>query len=119
MSRTYNEWMVTLDSMKPTSQTLPFLTELTGQDENDILSHALQVGLNMLSAELAEQQFIAGKLARGTAVQFLGAERVSAMEQGKELGWPVGFFTHTLGAWAGEPLARGEQGGYEQRDALI
>jgi hypothetical protein len=32
-----------------------------------------------------------------------------------ENGWPQGFFEATAGAWAGEPLVRETQGGYEQR----
>jgi hypothetical protein len=31
----------------------------------------------------------------------------------EELGWPAGFFEQTAGAWAGEPLVRGDQGEYE------
>jgi len=34
-------------------------------------------------------------------------------------GWPPGFFERTAGAWQGEPLTRGEQGEYEQRDELV
>lgn len=33
-------------------------------------------------------------------------------------GWPAAFFESTVGAWQGEPLVRGEQGNYEQRETL-
>jgi hypothetical protein len=33
-----------------------------------------------------------------------------------KLGWSAGFFERTAGAWQGEPLKRGEQGEYDQRD---
>lgn len=36
----------------------------------------------------------------------------------EELGWSEGFFERTAGAWAGEPLVRGEQGEYPQRFEL-
>ncbi len=38
----------------------------------------------------------------------------------KELGddWPEDFFDHVVGGWEGEPLARPEQGGLEDRDEL-
>ena len=35
-----------------------------------------------------------------------------------ELGWSEGFFDRTAGAWVGEPLVRGEQGEYPQREEL-
>ncbi|MBW4540142.1 MAG: hypothetical protein KME43_13495 [Myxacorys chilensis ATA2-1-KO14] len=34
----------------------------------------------------------------------------------EEFGWSPGFFEKTFGKWEGEPLERGEQGDYEQRD---
>lgn len=34
----------------------------------------------------------------------------------EELGWTPGFFERTAGAWQGEPLERGDQGKYDQRD---
>ena len=34
------------------------------------------------------------------------------------LGWPPGFFEQTAGALADDPLVRGEQGAYEERDSL-
>ena len=37
----------------------------------------------------------------------------------EELGWPPGFFDRTAGAWEGEPLIRGEQGEYQERDQLL
>jgi hypothetical protein len=37
----------------------------------------------------------------------------------EERGWPPGFFEQTAGAWAGEPLVRGPQGEYEEREALV
>ena len=36
-----------------------------------------------------------------------------------DLGWPAGFFERTAGAWEGEPLVRGDQGTYEERDKLL
>ena len=33
-------------------------------------------------------------------------------------GWPEGFFEEVVGGWQGEPLQRGEQGNYEDRDPL-
>lgn len=33
-------------------------------------------------------------------------------------GWPKGFFEEVVGGWQGEPLQRGEQGNYEDRDPL-
>lgn len=34
----------------------------------------------------------------------------------EELGWSPGFFERTFGQWQGEPLERGDQGEYEQRN---
>lgn len=34
----------------------------------------------------------------------------------EELGWSPGFFERTVGQWQGEPLERGDQGEYEQRN---
>ncbi len=34
----------------------------------------------------------------------------------EELGWSPRFFEKTFGKWEGEPLERGDQGDYEQRD---
>ncbi|MBD2021598.1 hypothetical protein H6F43_15565 [Leptolyngbya sp. FACHB-36] len=31
-------------------------------------------------------------------------------------GWSPGFFERTFGQWQGEPLERGEQGEFEERD---
>ncbi len=42
----------------------------------------------------------------------------AAVPTSEELGWPPGFFEATAGAWAGEPLERGPQGEYEEREAL-
>ena len=33
-------------------------------------------------------------------------------------GWPPGFFEEVVGGWVGEPLRRGPQGGYEDREDL-
>jgi hypothetical protein len=32
--------------------------------------------------------------------------------------WPEGFFERTAGGWQGEPLERGSQGDYEEREPL-
>ncbi|MBD2103119.1 hypothetical protein [Leptolyngbya sp. FACHB-261] len=40
-------------------------------------------------------------------------------ETPEDRGWPPGFFERTAGAWQGEPLTRGEQGEFEQRDELV
>ena len=37
----------------------------------------------------------------------------------EDLGWSPGFFERTAGAWQGEPLVRGSQGEYEQREELL
>lgn len=34
------------------------------------------------------------------------------------LGWPIGFFERTYGAFADEPLERGDQGEHEIRDEI-
>ena len=34
----------------------------------------------------------------------------------EELGWTPGFFEKTFGAWEGEPLTRGEQGEFQERE---
>ena len=36
----------------------------------------------------------------------------------EELGWTPGFFDKTFGAWEGEPLTRGEQGEFQEREPL-
>ena len=51
-------------------------------------------------------------------VVFQLVERAQAPKTADERGWPAGFFEQTAGAWAGEPLVRGDQGEYEERDAL-
>ncbi len=43
---------------------------------------------------------------------------LQAQTSPEELGWPPGFFEETAGAWQGEPLERGPQGEYEEREAL-
>ncbi len=42
----------------------------------------------------------------------------SSLETAGERGWPPGFFEQTAGALADDPLVRGEQGAYEEREAL-
>jgi hypothetical protein len=37
----------------------------------------------------------------------------------EDLEWSPGFFERTAGAWEGEPLVRGEQGDYPQREELL
>lgn len=32
--------------------------------------------------------------------------------------WPQGYFERVLGGWHGEPLERGEQGEFEEREAF-
>lgn len=32
--------------------------------------------------------------------------------------WPAGFFEEVVGGWQGEPLERGPQGSFEEREAL-
>lgn len=44
---------------------------------------------------------------------------ISKSKTPEELGWTPGFFERTAGAWEGEPLTRGEQGEYEQRETLL
>jgi len=51
-------------------------------------------------------------------VVFQLVEQVQTPKKPEELGWPAGFFEQTAGAWSGEPLVRGEQGDYEERDEL-
>jgi hypothetical protein len=34
----------------------------------------------------------------------------------EELGWSSGFFEKTYGGWQGEPLTRGDQGSFVERD---
>jgi hypothetical protein len=51
-------------------------------------------------------------------VVFQLVERVEEPKPPDERGWPPGFFERTAGAWAGEPLVRGDQGEYEERDEL-
>ncbi len=45
--------------------------------------------------------------------------KVKLIVQPEDLGWTPGFFERTAGAWEGEPLTRGEQGEYEQRETLL
>ena len=51
-------------------------------------------------------------------VVFQLVERVQTPKTPEERGWPAGFSEQTAGAWAGEPLVRGDQGEYEERDEL-
>ncbi|MEG3925906.1 MULTISPECIES: hypothetical protein [unclassified Microcoleus] len=37
----------------------------------------------------------------------------------EDLGWPPGFFERTFGCFQDEPLVRGEQGEYEEREELL
>lgn len=39
------------------------------------------------------------------------------METGR-LGWPIGFFDRTYGAFADNPIERGDQGEHEIRDEI-
>ena len=34
----------------------------------------------------------------------------------RDWGWTPGFFERTAGSWQGEPLERGDQGKYDERD---
>lgn len=43
----------------------------------------------------------------------------SSLETAQERGWLPGFFEQTAGAMADDPLVRGEQGDYEEREALL
>lgn len=51
-------------------------------------------------------------------VVFQLVERVQTPKTPEERGWPAGFFEQTAGGWAGEPLVRGDQGEYEEREEL-
>jgi hypothetical protein len=51
-------------------------------------------------------------------VVFQLVESAQTPKTPEELGWPPGFFEQTVGAWAGEPLLRGEQGEYEVREEM-
>lgn len=43
----------------------------------------------------------------------LEIDEIEALAQSN--GWPLGFFTQTMGKWEGEPLVREHQGEYEER----
>ncbi len=42
-----------------------------------------------------------------------------SQEATNELGWPIGFFKRTAGAWQGEILERLPQGEAEEREVLL
>jgi hypothetical protein len=73
-----------LDTDRPISEELAFLTEHTGEDEAAVLAHALQLGLDLLYRETAERAFINGKISADDAARVLGDERVRDIEYAKE-----------------------------------
>lgn len=62
---------------------LSFITAYTGEDELTLLSRALNLGLNLLFRQVAEQALIDNRLPREEAVTILGLERVKEIEYAK------------------------------------
>ncbi|MFN8489739.1 MAG: hypothetical protein U0350_19295 [Caldilineaceae bacterium] len=62
---------------------LNFITAYTGEDELTLLSRALNLGLNMLFRQAAEQALIDNRLPREEAITILGMERVRGIEYAK------------------------------------
>jgi hypothetical protein len=66
------------------SQGLRFLTEVTGEDEQTLLARALNLGLDLLYREAAEQTFIDEALSEEEAISILGEAHVSEIKYAKQ-----------------------------------
>lgn len=65
------------------SQGLRFLTEMTGEDEQVLITRALHVGIEQLYRQAAEQAFIDETLTEDEAVAILGDRRVAEIKYAK------------------------------------
>ena len=63
---------------------LTFLTRHTGQEEGELLTRALHLGLNLLYQQAMEQAFIDGAVTREDAIAALGHERVEELEYARQ-----------------------------------
>ncbi len=70
--------------LPPVTQALSFLARQTGQDEAQLLSRALRLGLDLLYRQAVEQAFIEGELSRAEALLILGAARVQEIEYAQQ-----------------------------------
>ncbi len=52
-------------------------------------------------------------------VIFQAIESDSPLKTPENSGWMPGFFEEVIGGWAGEPLERGQQGEFENREQLF
>ncbi len=73
-----------LETDRPVSEELAFLTEHTGEDEAAVLARALHVGLDLLYRETAEKALIDGKLSAEDATDILGPDRVKEIEYARQ-----------------------------------
>ena len=62
---------------------LNFISAYTGEDELTLISRALNLGLNLLFRQTAEQAFIEQVIPRAEAITILGLERVEELEYAK------------------------------------
>lgn len=62
---------------------LNFISAYTGEDELTLISRALNLGLNLLFRQAAEQAFIEQVIPRAEAITILGLERVEELEYAK------------------------------------
>jgi hypothetical protein len=65
------------------SQGLQFLTQVTGEDEQTLLTRALNLGLDMLYRQAAEQAFIDETLSEDEALLILGDQRIEEIKYAK------------------------------------
>lgn len=83
-SQTFAQGLLSPEASSPVIEKLTFVTRQTGQDTMELLSRALDLGLDLLYRQSAEQAFIDDELPREQAIDALGPERVKEIEYAKQ-----------------------------------
>jgi hypothetical protein len=76
--------MMESETSPPVIEKLAFVTRQTGQDTLALLSRALDLGLDLLYRQTAEQAFVDDAMPREEAVAVLGPERIKEIEYAKQ-----------------------------------
>jgi len=83
-TQTIAQELLSSDTSPPVIEKLAFVTRQTGQDTMVLLSRALDLGLDLLYRQSAEQAFIDDTMPREQAIAVLGLERVKEIEYAKQ-----------------------------------
>jgi len=83
-SQTLAQELLSPETSPPVIEKLAFVTRQTGQDTMVLLSRALDLGLDLLYRQSAEQAFIDEAMPREQAIAVLGPERVEEIEYAKQ-----------------------------------